>query len=79
MPSQNSHETACRGGRAARRRQEEDHHPSGVGRSTASATTSVIEWKSGERRISVRTARDRVVEEFCFRLGQAFPAAKLVV
>src|ERR687898_55699 len=29
------------------------HHPMGVDRSTGSATASVMEWKSGERRISV--------------------------
>ena len=54
IPSQNSHETATpRRLRSAREGMKKSHQPIGVGRSTGSATTSVIEWKSGERRISV--------------------------
>ena len=32
---------------------KKSHQPIGVRRSTGSATASVIEWKSGERRMSV--------------------------
>ena len=54
IPSQNSHETAMpRRLRSAREGMKKSHQPIGVGRSTGSATASVIEWKSGERRISV--------------------------
>ena len=54
IPSQNSHETATpRRPRSAREGMKKSHQPIGVGRSTGSATTSVMEWKSGERRISV--------------------------
>ena len=54
IPSQNSHATATpRRLRSAREGMKKSHQPIGVGRSTGSATTSVIEWKSGERRMSV--------------------------
>ena len=54
IPSQKSHETATpRRPRSAREGMKKSHQPIGVGRSTGSATTSVMEWKSGERRISV--------------------------
>ncbi len=54
IPSQNSHETATpRRPRSASEGMKNSHQPMGVRRSTGSATTSVIEWKSGERRISV--------------------------
>src|SRR5450759_194862 len=54
IPSQKSHETATpRRLRSAREGMKKNHQPIGVRRSTGSATTSVIEWKSGERRMSV--------------------------
>ena len=54
IPSQKSHETATpRRPRSAREGMKKNHQPIGVRRSTGSATASVIEWKSGERRISV--------------------------
>ena len=54
IPSQNSHETATPSRlRSARDGRKKSHQPIGVGRSSGSATTSVMEWKSGERRISV--------------------------
>ena len=54
IPSQNSHETATpRRPRSASEGMKNSHQPIGVRRSTGSATTSVIEWKSGERRMSV--------------------------
>ncbi len=54
IPSQKSHETATpRRLRSATEGMKKSHQPIGVGRSTGSATTSVIEWKSGERRMSV--------------------------
>ena len=72
IPSQNSHETATpRRPRSAREGMKKNHQPIGVRRSMGSATTSVIEWKSGERRMSAGRPCDRVVEQFCFRLGQA--------
>ena len=49
IPSQNSHDTATpRRPRSARDGMKKSHQPIGVGRSTGSATTSVIEWKSGD-------------------------------
>ena len=54
IPSQNSHETATPSRpRSARDGMKKSHQPIGVARSTGSATASVMEWKSGERRISV--------------------------
>ena len=54
MPSQNSQATAIpRRLRSAREGMKNSHQPIGVARSTGSATASVMEWKSGERRISV--------------------------
>ncbi len=54
IPSQKSHETATpRRPRSAREGMKKNHQPIGVGRSTVSATTSVMAWKSGERRMSV--------------------------
>ena len=54
IPSQKSHETATpRSPRSAREGKKKSHQPIGVFRSTGSATASVIEWKSGERRMSV--------------------------
>ena len=54
IPSQKSHETATpRRPRSARAGMKKNHQPIGVGRSTGSATASVMEWKSGERRMSV--------------------------
>src|SRR5215210_2011716 len=54
IPSQNSHETATpRRPRSPSEGMNSSHQPIGVGRSTVSATASVIEWKSGERRMSV--------------------------
>src|SRR6266508_3671821 len=54
IPSQKSHETATpRRLRSARDGMKKSHQPIGVRRSTGSATTSVMEWKSGERRMSV--------------------------
>src|SRR5688572_10519786 len=54
IPSQNSHETATpRMLRSATEGMKKSHQPIGVFRSIGSATASVIEWKSGERRISV--------------------------
>ena len=54
MPSQNSHETATPSTpRSATAGMKKSHQPSGAARSTDPATASVIEWKSGERRISV--------------------------
>src|SRR6185436_2279281 len=54
IPSQNSQETATpRRLRSAREGRKKNHQPSGVARSIGSATTSVIEWKSGDLRISV--------------------------
>ena len=54
IPSQNSHETATPSRlRSPRDGMKNSHQPIGVGRSTGSATTSVIAWKSGERRMSV--------------------------
>ena len=54
IPSQNSHETATPSRlRSAREGMKKSHQPIGVARSTGSATASVMEWKSGERRISV--------------------------
>ena len=54
IPSQKSHETATpRRPRSAREGMKKSHQPIGVRRSTGSATTSVMEWKSGERRMSV--------------------------
>ena len=53
IPSQNSHDTAMpRRLRSARDGMKKSHQVNGVPRSTGSATASVIEWKSGERRIS---------------------------
>src|SRR5688572_9076417 len=52
IPSQNSHETAIPSRlRSATEGIKNSHQPIGVARSTGSATASVIEWKSGERRI----------------------------
>src|SRR6185436_8061205 len=54
IPSQNRHETATpRRLRSAREGMKKNHQPMGVGRSSGSATTSVIEWKSGELKMSV--------------------------
>src|SRR5687767_1136082 len=54
IPSQKSHETATpRRPRSAREGMKKNHQPIGVFRSTGSATTSVMAWKSGERRMSV--------------------------
>src|SRR5688500_13118445 len=54
IPSQNSHATATpRRLRSPRVGLKKSHQPIGVARSTGDATASVIEWKSGERRISV--------------------------
>src|SRR6266850_4961471 len=54
IPSQKSHETATpRTPRSATAGMKKNHQPIGVFRSTGSATASVIEWKSGERRMSV--------------------------
>src|SRR5262245_53162418 len=54
IPSQKSHETATpRRPRSARAGRKKNHQPIGVRRSTTSATTSVIAWKSGERRMRV--------------------------
>src|SRR3954463_12651474 len=54
IPSQKSHEMATPSSpSSATEGMKKNHQPIGVRRSTASATTSVIEWKSGERRISV--------------------------
>ena len=54
IPSQKSHETAApRRPRSARAGMKKSHQPIGAGRSTGPATASVIEWKSGERRMSV--------------------------
>ena len=62
IPSQNSHETATPSRlRSPRDGMKNSHQPIGVGRSTGSATASVMAWKSGERRIERRMARDRVV------------------
>ena len=54
IPSQKSQATATpRRLSSAREGMKKSHQPIGVCRSTGSATTSVMEWKSGERRISV--------------------------
>src|SRR6266511_1519199 len=54
IPSQKSHETATpRRPRSAREGKKKSHQPIGVRPSSGAATTSVIEWKSGERRMSV--------------------------
>src|SRR4026209_1131492 len=54
IPSQKSHETATPSTlRRASDGRKKSHHPRRVGRSIGSATTSVMEWKSGDRRISV--------------------------
>ena len=54
IPSQKSQETATpRRLRSAREGMKKSHQPIGVARSTGSATASVMEWKSGARRISV--------------------------
>jgi hypothetical protein len=54
IPSQNSQETATPSRlSSARDGRKKSHHPSGVLRSTGSATTSVMAWKSGDRRMSV--------------------------
>src|SRR5262245_21337174 len=54
IPSQKSHETATPSSpRSVSEGKKKNHQPSGVFRSTGSATASVIEWKSGERRMSV--------------------------
>src|SRR5688572_31891639 len=54
IPSQKSHETATPSRpRSATDGMKKNHHPIGVFRSSGSATASVIEWKSGERRMSV--------------------------
>jgi hypothetical protein len=54
IPSQKSQETARpRRPSSARDGRKKSHQPIGVFRSTASATTSVMEWKSGDRRMSV--------------------------
>ena len=54
IPSQKSHETAApRRPRSAREGKKKSHQPIGVRRSSGSATASVMEWKSGERRMSV--------------------------
>src|SRR5688572_5574680 len=54
IPSQKSHETATPSRpRSASEGKKKNHQPIGVFRSIGSATASVIEWKSGERRMSV--------------------------
>src|SRR6185503_8658228 len=54
IPSQKSHETATPSRpRSVRDGKKKNHQPMGVFRSIGSATASVIEWKSGERRMSV--------------------------
>ena len=54
IPSQKSHETATpRRPRSARDGRKKSHQPIGVRPSTGPATASVIEWKSGELRMSV--------------------------
>src|SRR5688572_25176668 len=52
MPSQNSHDTASpRIARPASDGMKNSHHPIGAAPSTGAATASVMEWKSGERRM----------------------------
>ncbi len=54
IPSQNSHATATPSRlRSPRDGRKNSHQPIGVRRSSGSATASVTEWKSGERRMSV--------------------------
>ena len=54
MPSQNSHDTATPSRlRSPSEGRKTIHQPIGVARSSGSATTSVIEWKSGDFRMSV--------------------------
>src|SRR3954471_13668284 len=78
LPSQNSHEKETRSrptsGSDGRKK---NHQPIGVGRSTASATTSVMAWKSGDRRMSVGRPATGLSRSSASVWAKAVPALSL--
>jgi hypothetical protein len=78
-PSQKSHETARpRRPRSAREGRKKSHQPIGAGRSTGPATASVMEWKSGERRMSVGRPATGLSSSSASVWAKPFPALSLI-